>query len=105
MLYYHNEITHEWTTNHNEAVAWFNNGYAVELNEIDPETGALEKCAEWVWQKNNCPSGGDNKMSLPDGHIRQIAQYLSRGHCARNVNILNERTNVLVKRAARFRPL
>lgn len=53
MLYYHNEITGSWTTNHKEAVSWYNNGYAVELNKIDPETGALEKCAEWVWQGTN----------------------------------------------------
>lgn len=49
MLYYHNEITGDWTTNHKEAVAWYNNGYAVELNKMDMDTGALEKCAEWVW--------------------------------------------------------
>ena len=49
MLYYHNEITGNWTTNHKEAVSWYNHGYAVELNKVDPETGALEKCAEWVW--------------------------------------------------------
>ena len=49
MLYYHNEITDDWTTSHKEAVNWYRNGYAVELNKMDPETGALEKCAEWVW--------------------------------------------------------
>ena len=49
MLYYHNKITEEWTTDHKEAVNWYRNGYAVELNKMDPETGALEKCAEWVW--------------------------------------------------------
>lgn len=49
MLYYYNEITGDWTTSHKEAVSWYNNGYAVELNKMDPETGALEKCAEWVW--------------------------------------------------------
>lgn len=56
MLYYHNEITGDWTTNHKEAVAWYNNGYAVELNKMDMETGALEKCAEWVWQRGLTPS-------------------------------------------------
>lgn len=55
MLYYHNEITGDWTTSHKEAVSWYNNGYAVELNKMDPETGALEKCAEWVWQ-GICPT-------------------------------------------------
>lgn len=81
-LYYHNEVTHEWTTNHKEAVSWYNNGYCVELNQVDPETGALEKCAEWVWQKNKCPPGEDMKMSFPGGHFRQITQYVSHGHCA-----------------------
>lgn len=56
MLYYHNEITGDWTTNHKEAVNWYRNGYAVELNKMDPETGALEKCAEWVWQRGLTPS-------------------------------------------------
>lgn len=56
MLYYHNEITGDWTTSHKEAVAWYNNGYAVELNKMDMETGALEKCAEWVWQRGLMPS-------------------------------------------------
>lgn len=82
MLYYHNEITGDWTDSHKKAVAWYNDGYAVELNKVDPETGALEKCAEWVWQKNKCPPGGDMKMSLPGGHIRQIAQYTCGRHCA-----------------------
>ena len=50
MLYYYNKITEDWTTSHKEAVNWYRNGYAVELNKMDPETGTLEKCAEWVWQ-------------------------------------------------------
>lgn len=56
MLYYHNEITDDWTTDHKEAVNWYRKGYAVELNKMDPETGALEKCAEWVWQRGLTPS-------------------------------------------------
>lgn len=82
MLYYHNEITGDWTDSHKKAVAWYNYGYAVELNKVDPETGALEKCAEWVWQKSKCPPGGDMKMSFPGGHFRQITQYTCGRHCA-----------------------
>ncbi len=85
MLYYKNENTNEWTDNHREAVQWFNNGNNVELDRIDTSTGELFKCAEWVWQKDKCPPGGDMKTSSPGGHFRQIAQYISHGQCARGM--------------------
>lgn len=49
MLYYMNEITGELTENHKEAMQWFNMGANVELEKVDPNTGELVKCAEWVW--------------------------------------------------------
>lgn len=56
MLYYYNEITGDWTTNLKEAAEWYRNGYAVELNKMDMDTGELKKCAEWVWQRGLTPS-------------------------------------------------
>ena len=96
MLYYHNEITGNWTTSHKEAVSWYNQGYAVELNKVDPETGALEKCAEWVWQGTS---------PTPSIFFRHFAQYICGGHCMSPIDVLQRNTNVLEGRAARFRPL
>lgn len=61
MLYYMNESTGEITDNHKEAVQWFNNGNNIELDKVDPSTGELLKCSEWIWQNKH-------SMSMSERH-------------------------------------
>lgn len=77
-LYYRNETTNDWTENHKEAVQWFSNGNNVELNRVDPTTGELFKCAEWMWQNKRSMSMSERHIQCPqlmDTSFVQIAQY------------------------------